>query len=105
VVDGGFLSATPFCGVPCCLILNHGILGRKARNMKMLVAVLAAGLTLAFVELGLGASDAEAAANYCKHRYNLCLARCPGTVRRCFSRCQSQYRHCTYPSPYLGDLL
>ncbi|MGH9552319.1 MAG: hypothetical protein ACRD3W_23230 [Terriglobales bacterium] len=73
--------------------------------MKMLIAVLAAGLTLAFVELGLGASDAEAAANYCKHRYNVCLAHCPRMARRCFGRCELQYRNCTYPYPYLGDLL
>jgi len=71
--------------------------------MKTLIAVLAAGLTLAFAELGLGANDA-AAANYCKHVYNLCLARCPRTARRCFGRCELQYRNCTYPYPYLGDL-
>ena len=71
--------------------------------MRMLIAVLALSLTLAVVELGLGASDAEAA-NYCKYRYNLCLAHCPGTVR-CPIRCQVQYRNCTYPAPYLGDLL
>jgi hypothetical protein len=99
------LSVMPFCGAPSCLILDRRMLGSKVRNMKMLIAVLAAGLTLAFVELGLGEGDAEAAANYCKHRYNLCLARCPGTIRRCFWRCQSQYRYCTYPAPYMGDLL
>jgi hypothetical protein len=96
--------ATPFRGAPCCLILDRGILGSKVRNIKMLIAVLVAGLTLAFSELGLGASDAEAATS-CKRRYNLCLARCPGPFRRCYSRCQSQYRYCTYPWPYLGDVL
>jgi len=59
------------------------------RNMKVLIAVLAAGLTLAVVELGLGARSAEAAASYCKHRESLCLARCPRAVQRCISRCQS----------------
>ena len=59
--------------------------------MKMLITVLAAGLTLTFAELGLGASEAEAA-SFCKHRYNLCLARCPGPFARCSSRCQARYR-------------
>ena len=72
--------------------------------MRMLIAFLAVGLTLAFVELGFGASEVQAAPNYCKHRYNLCLARCP-TGRRCLGRCQLQYRHCVYPWPYMGDLL
>jgi len=73
--------------------------------MRMLIALLAVALTLTFVELSLGASEVQAASNYCKHRYNLCLARCPGTTRRCLTRCQSQYRHCTYQWPYMGDLL
>jgi hypothetical protein len=72
--------------------------------MKMLIAVLAAGLTLALAELGLGARDAEAA-SFCKHRYSLCLMRCPEGVQRCLSRCRSKYRSCTTPYPYLGDLL
>ena len=73
--------------------------------MRMLIAFLAVALTLTFVELGFRATEVQAAPNYCKHRYNLCLARCPlGTSRRCV-RCQSQYRHCTYPYPYMGDLL
>ncbi len=73
--------------------------------MRMLIALLAVALTLTFLELGLGASEVQAAPNYCKHRFNLCLARCPGRARRCLSRCQSQYRHCTYRLPYMGDLL
>jgi hypothetical protein len=73
--------------------------------MKTLIAVLAAVLALAFLDIGLGAHQAQAAQNYCKYRYNLCLARCPGTVRRCFNLCQSRYRHCTYKMPYLGDLI
>jgi hypothetical protein len=35
------------------------ISGSKVRHMKMLIAVLAAGLTLALAELGLGARDAS----------------------------------------------
>jgi hypothetical protein len=73
--------------------------------MKMLIAVLAASLTLAFAALSLGPSKAEAATNYCKHRYGVCLARCQGRARHCDNRCQSQYRFCRYPYPYLGDLL
>jgi hypothetical protein len=56
------------------------ISGSKVRHMKMLIAVLAAGLTLALAELGLGARDAEAA-SFCKHRYSLCLMRCPEGVQ------------------------
>jgi hypothetical protein len=98
------LPATPFCGVPNCIILDRGRLGSKVRNMKMLIAVLAAGLTLTFAELGLGASEAEAA-SFCKHRYNLCLARCPGPFARCSSRCQARYRSCIYPAPSIRELL
>jgi hypothetical protein len=70
---------------------------------------LTAVLVLALAELSFGRSDAKAAAyyyseNYCKNRYNLCLARCPDRVR-CFSRCLTQYRYCTPPAPSLGDLL
>ena len=72
--------------------------------MKMLIAVLAAGLTLTFAELGRGASEAEAA-SFCKNRYNVCLARCPGPFQRCSGRCQSQYRYCIHPGPYLRDVL
>jgi hypothetical protein len=81
--------------------------GSEVRNMKILIAALTAVLMLAFAELSLGARDAEAAyysENYCKNRYNLCLARCPDRVR-CFSRCLTQYRYCTPPAPALGDLL
>jgi hypothetical protein len=56
------------------------------------------------VELGFGASDAEAASSFCKHRYNICLARCPETLR-CSSRCRTQYKYCTNPYPYIGNLL
>jgi len=62
VAGAGFVLEMPFCGAPSCLILDRRMLGSKVRNMKMLIAVLAAGLTLAFVELGLGEGDAEAAA-------------------------------------------
>ena len=72
--------------------------------MKTLIVVLAAGLTLPVVELGLGASEADAASSFCKHRYNICLARCPETLR-CSSRCRTQYKYCTNPYPYIGNLL
>lgn len=73
--------------------------------MRMLIALLAVALPLIFVELGLGAGDAQAAPNYCKRVYDICLARCSGRTARCVSRCQSRYRYCRYPLPYLGDLL
>ncbi len=73
--------------------------------MRMLIGLSAVVLTLTLVALSLGASDVQAAANYCKHRYNLCLARCSGPAHRCLGRCQSQYRHCAYRLPYMGDLL
>jgi hypothetical protein len=72
--------------------------------MKQLIVVLAAGLALASIELSLGASEAEAATNFCKHRYSLCLARCPQTLR-CTGRCQTQYKYCANPYPYIGNLL
>ena len=71
--------------------------------MRILIALLALALTLSFVELGLGASDAQAAWS-CKQRYNICLARCPANSQRC-QRCRTQYRYCRYQLPYLGDLL
>jgi hypothetical protein len=77
------------------------------RNMKILIAVLAVSLILAFVGLGVSASGAEAAnhlPNYCKNRYQLCLARCAERVR-CYSRCETQYQYCVPPAPALGDLL
>jgi hypothetical protein len=98
------LPATPFCGVPNCIILDPGRLGSKVRNMRMLIAVLAAGLTLTFAKFGLGTSEAVAA-SFCKHRYSLCLARCPGPFARCSSRCQVRYRSCIYPAPSIRDLL
>jgi len=73
--------------------------------MRMLIAGLAAGLTLAFVELGSGANHAQAAQSFCKYRYNLCLARCSGRPKRCFRRCQDQYQGCATPEPYLGNLI
>ena len=72
--------------------------------MKTLIAVLAAGLMLAGVGLGLSASEAKAASSFCKHRYNICLARCPERLR-CTSRCQTQYKYCANPYPYIGNLL
>jgi hypothetical protein len=73
--------------------------------MKTLIVVLAAGLTLAAAELGPGASEAQAAASsFCRHRYDLCLARCPVTLR-CSTRCRTQYKYCADPYPYIGNLL
>jgi hypothetical protein len=72
--------------------------------MKTLIVVLAAGLALAFVELGLGASPAQAAPNICKYRYAICLARCQAADRRC-TRCRQQYRYCIAPYPSMGNLL
>jgi hypothetical protein len=79
----------------------------KVRTMKILIAALITVLALALVELSFAGSDAQAAyysENYCKNRYNLCLARCPDRVR-CYSRCLTQYRYCVPPAPSLGDLL
>jgi hypothetical protein len=72
--------------------------------MKTLIVVLAAGLTLAAAGLGFGANKAEAASTFCKHRYDLCLARCPDTLR-CSTRCRTQYKYCADPYPYIGNLL
>ncbi|HZP09215.1 hypothetical protein [Methyloceanibacter sp.] len=76
--------------------------------MKTLIAVLTGCLMLVLLAFAPGATGAEAAsryaANYCKTRYNLCLARCPDRVR-CFSRCLTQYKYCVPPAPSLGDLL
>jgi hypothetical protein len=84
---------------------QEGMAGtERGRNMKQLIVVLAAGFALAGVELGLGASEAEAATSFCKHRYSLCLARCPETLR-CSSRCRTQYKYCANPYPYIGSLL
>ena len=71
--------------------------------MRLIIGLLAASLTLTFVELGLGASEVEAAWS-CKQRYNVCLARCHANRQRC-QRCRTQYRYCRYPLPYAGDLL
>jgi hypothetical protein len=48
--------------------------------MKILVAMLAAILALAFAEPSLGVSDAEAASSFCKYRYNACAARASSEV-------------------------
>ena len=71
---------------------------------KTPMAVLAASLTLAVLALGLGLDGAEAATT-CKDRYRACMVRCPVYSNKCVNRCQSQYRHCIIPRPYLGDVL
>jgi hypothetical protein len=80
------------------------ILGREVSDMKMVIALLALALTLTLLELGAGTGQAQAAQNFCKQRYNACLARCQGRPR-CVKRCREQYRSCTYRWPYLGDLI
>jgi hypothetical protein len=71
--------------------------------MKQLIVVLAAGVTLAGVELGLGARQAEAASSFCKHRYNICLARCPERLR--CSAAEPNTSIAPTPYPYIGNLL
>ena len=71
--------------------------------MQTLMAILVTALTLAFLEFGIGAAEAQAGSAFCKNRYNICLARCAES-RRCFPRCQAQYRRCVTPAPHLGEL-
>jgi hypothetical protein len=73
---------------------------------KPIVLAAAVALLTAWTS-GFGAQPAQSAAasNYCKHRYNICLARCPRRLERCYRRCQSQYRACPIDRPYLGDLI
>jgi hypothetical protein len=78
-----------------------GIEVRNMRERKTLIAVLAAGLTLA--ALGLGSGGAEATTS-CVDRYRVCMARCPVAARKCVKRCHTQYRYCVIPRPYLGDV-
>jgi hypothetical protein len=75
--------------------------------MRKSILLAAAVVMLTALASAFAAHPAQAAAasNYCKHRYNICLARCAAANRRCLNRCRSQYRYCTYRSPYLGDLL
>jgi hypothetical protein len=71
--------------------------------MRMLIALLAVGLTLTLVELGPGARDAQAATS-CRELYAVCLARCAPNSERC-QRCRTRYKYCVYPPPYMGNLL
>jgi hypothetical protein len=73
--------------------------------MRALIATLAAVSTLALAGFLIGAPPAQAAQSECKFRYNLCLARCPGTVQRCLKRCRDRYQGCISRRPYLGDLI
>jgi hypothetical protein len=75
--------------------------------MKILVAMVAAILALALLEPSLGVSNAEAASNFCKHRYGACAARCQqrDRGRNCFNRCRHSYHTCTPPFPSLGSVL
>jgi hypothetical protein len=82
------------------------MVGRECSNMQKLIAILAAALTLAFLEFGFSGGQAQAGSGFCKYRYNLCLARCARVNRgRCFRRCREQFRRCTPPAPHLGDLI
>jgi hypothetical protein len=71
--------------------------------MRMLIALLAVALMSGLVELSLGASEAQAAAS-CRQSYNVCLARCGPNSQRC-QRCRTKYKYCTFPMPYMGNLL
>jgi hypothetical protein len=72
--------------------------------MPTLIAILAAALTMVFVEFGV--SGGQAQAGFCEYRYGHCRARCASRElnRVCFPRCRVNYRHCITPSPHLGDL-
>jgi len=71
--------------------------------MRMLIALLAAALTLTLVTFGRGASEVQAASS-CRQIYHVCLARCGGNSQRC-QRCRTRYKYCIYRMPYMGDLL
>lgn len=65
--------------------------------MQTMIAVLAACLTLTFVQLCFGTSRAQAGSHipeFCKHRYDLCLSRCQMPDRKCFRGCQHRLQHC-----------
>ena len=72
--------------------------------MQTLIAILAAALTMAFLEFGVTAGKAQA--GYCEYRDSHCRARCARRElnRGCFSRCRVNYRHCI-TSPNLGELI
>lgn len=59
--------------------------------MRKPIVLAAAVAMLAAWSSAFGAQPAQAASasNYCKHRYNICLARCAAGNRRCVRRCQS----------------
>jgi hypothetical protein len=69
------------------------------------IAVALATLTVAFLEFGLSAGQAQG--GFCEYQHNHCLGRCASRElnRRCFPRCRVQYRHCKAPSPHLGELI
>lgn len=72
--------------------------------MQTLIALLAAALTMAFLEFWVATGAAQA--GFCEYRYSHCLARCASRElnRNCFPRCRVQLRHCKPPPPHLGDL-
>ena len=71
--------------------------------MRMLIALLAVALMPSLVELSLGPSEAQAAAS-CRQSYTVCQARCGPNSQRC-QRCRTKYKYCTFPMPYMGNLL
>ena len=87
-----------------CSGLRASLNTASLNTMRMLIAILAASLMFVFVEPSLGVNDA-AAANFCKNRYNFCVARCQRKARPCLNRCQYSYHSCTTPYVYLGDVL
>jgi hypothetical protein len=44
--------------------------------MQTVMAMLATALMLTFLEFGVSTADAQAGSAFCRHRYNVCLARC-----------------------------
>jgi hypothetical protein len=72
--------------------------------MRIGLVLAAAILALTGLAALFEAREAQAAPSICKPRYNLCLARCPGT-NRCLARCKTRYRNCIAPYPSMADLL
>jgi hypothetical protein len=72
--------------------------------MQTSMPILTAALTVAFMEFGVSAGQAQA--DFCEYRYSHCRARCASRElnRVCFTRCRVNYHHCKPPSPHLGDL-
>jgi hypothetical protein len=72
--------------------------------MRTGLVIAAAVLALMGLAALFEAPEAQAAPSICKPRYNLCVARCPGTDR-CLAKCKTRYRYCIAPYPSMADLL